>query len=66
MLKSNLIQILQKKYPSLNNNDLELILNLFTKKISEGLKDNKNIEIRGFGTISKKTIKIRIIKYTLR
>ena len=54
MLKSDLLNFLNTKYPSLNNKDLELIVNLFTKKIIIGLKNNSNIELRGFGTFSKK------------
>ena len=53
---------LAKKYPSLNNKDLELIIGLFTKKIVLGLKNNKNIELRGFGTFSKKINKAKYVR----
>ena len=54
MLKSELIIDLQKKYPSLNLIDIELVLNIFFKKIIKSLNENNNVEIRGFGTLSKK------------
>ena len=54
MLKSELISSIQKKYPSLSLNDIEDISKLFFKKILLGLDNGQNIEIRGFGTFSKK------------
>ena len=62
MLKSNIIEILHKKYPNLNQNDVELIIKIFTKKIVNSLKTGNNIEIRGFGTISKKENKEKMVR----
>ena len=62
MLKSELITKLQNKYSSLNINDLEKILDLFLNKILNGLKDSKKIEIRGFGTFSKKENKEKFVR----
>ena len=62
MLKSELIIDLQKKYPSLNLIDIELILNIFFKKIIKSLNENNNIEIRGFGTLSKKINKAKYVR----
>lgn len=62
MLKSDLLLSIQKKYPTLNNNDIELILSLFFKKIFNSLKDNQNIEIRGFGTLTKKINKEKFVR----
>ena len=62
MLKSELIIDLQKKYPSLNLIDIELILNIFFKKIVKSLKENNNVEIRGFGTLSKKINKAKYVR----
>ena len=59
MLKSELIIDLQKKYPSLSSVDIELILKIFFKKIIKSLKESSNVEIRGFGTISKKINKAK-------
>ena len=62
MLKSNIIDILQKKHQNLNQNDIELIIKIFTKKIINSLKEGKKIEIRGFGTISKKNNKEKMVR----
>jgi len=62
MLKSELIIDLQKKYPSLNLIDIELILNIFFKKIIKSLNENNNVEIRGFGTLSKKINKAKYVR----
>ena len=62
MLKSDLLLTLQSKYPSLNNNDIELIISLFFKKIYKSLNQNNNIEIRGFGTFSKKINKEKYVR----
>ena len=62
MLKSGLILKIQNKYPSLSLNDVEKVLNLFLKKIFVGLQNDQNIEIRGFGTISKKNNKEKYVR----
>jgi len=62
MLKSDLILLIQKKYPSLNLNDIEFISNLFFKKIINSLKEGKNIEIRGFGTLKRKVNKEKFVR----
>ena len=62
MLKSELFTTLNKKYPSLSLSDIELILNLFFKKITNSLQNNQKIEIRGFGTISKKVNKAKYVR----
>ena len=54
MLRSELILKIQNKYTSLRLSDIENILDLFLKKIFLGLQNNQNIEIRKFGTFSKK------------
>ena len=62
MLKSNIIDILQQNNKNLNQNDIEIILKIFTKKIVNSLKNGNNIEIRGFGTISKKENKEKMVR----
>ena len=54
MLKSEIIEKLQKKNNNLSNYDIELILKIFFKKIISSLKVCNTIEIRGFGTFKKK------------
>ena len=62
MLKSDLLLSIQKKYPTLSSNDIELIINLFFKKIYQSLNQNKNVEIRGFGTLAKKINKEKFVR----
>ena len=57
MHKPKLIRKLVKKNPELNLKDSEEILNIFTQCIHRSLLDNKNIELRGFGTFFIKKIK---------
>ncbi len=62
MLRSELILKIQNKYTSLGLNDIENILDLFLKKIFLGLQNNQNIEIRKFGTFSKKINKAKYVR----
>ena len=62
MLKSELLSIIHKKYPTLSADDIETISNIFFKKIIEGLKNNQKIEIRGFGTLTKKENKAKFVR----
>ena len=62
MLKSKLVIDLQKKFPSLSSIDIELILKIFFKKIIKSLNENNNVEIRGFGTLSKKINKAKYVR----
>ena len=62
MLKSDLILSINKNYSSLSHNDIELITDFFFKKIIESLKEDKNLEIRGFGTFSKKINKEKYVR----
>tara|TARA_Y100001970_G_scaffold72248_1_gene91693 strand:- start:915 stop:1202 length:288 start_codon:yes stop_codon:yes gene_type:complete len=62
MLKSDLILNLSKKHNNLNLNDIELIANIFFKKIIKELNEDNNIEIRGFGTLKKKVNKSKFVR----
>ena len=62
MIKSELILKLHKKYSSLSLNDIEKILDLFLNNILKGLQNNQKIEIRGFGTFSKKINKEKFVR----
>ena len=62
MLKSELISNIQKKHRNLSQNDIELITNLFFKKITKSLNEDNNIEIRGFGTFRKKISKAKEVR----
>ena len=62
MLKSELIITLNKKHRALSSSDIEDILDLFFNKIKEGLNNDKNIELRGFGTFKKKINKAKYVR----
>ena len=62
MLKSQILEILQKKHNNLNSEDIEDLFNIFIKKISSSLRKGQNIEIRGFGTLSRKINKEKIVR----
>ena len=62
MLKSELVIALNKRHRELNANDIEHILDLFFNKIKEGLNNNQNIELRGFGTFRKKINKAKYVR----
>jgi nucleoid DNA-binding protein len=48
MLKSDILKKLELKHKNLSESDIEQIFNIFIKKIVCALKDNKNIELRGW------------------
>ena len=62
MLKSQILNKLYSKHKNLKEGDIEHIFDIFIKKIVESLKEGKNIEIRGFGTISKKINKEKFVR----
>ena len=49
MSRSKIIKKLKNKNPELNKTELEMILDTFSKSISEALNKGKTVEIRGFG-----------------
>jgi integration host factor subunit beta len=57
MLKSDILKKLEIKHHNLSASDIEQIFNIFIKKIVSALKEDKNIELRGFGTLKKKVNK---------
>ncbi|OUW96209.1 MAG: hypothetical protein CBD97_01840 [Pelagibacteraceae bacterium TMED237] len=62
MLKSQIIDKLHEKYSNLKVEDIESIFDNFIKILVNNLKEGKNIEIRGFGTISKKLNKEKFVR----
>ena len=62
MLKSEILLELGKKYKNFKPEEVESIFDLFIKKITNSLKEDKNIELRGFGTISKKINKEKFVR----
>ena len=62
MLKSDILTKLGVKHQNLSENDIEQVLNIFIKKIISALKDDKNVELRGFGTLKKKINKAKQVR----
>ena len=62
MLKSDIIKKLELKHQNLSESDIEQIFNIFIKKIINALKDDKNVELRGFGTLKKKINKAKQVR----
>ena len=62
MLKSQILEKLHNKYNNFKIEDIENLFEIFINKISASLKDGRNIEIRGFGTISRKLNKEKIVR----
>ena len=62
MLKSDILKKLEQRQKNLNEEDIEQVFNIFTKKIISALNDGKNVEIRGFGTLKKKINKAKLVR----
>ncbi len=62
MLKSQILEKLHQKHRNLNPTDIETVFEIFIKKIINSLKNGNKIEIRGFGTISKKLNKEKYVR----
>ena len=62
MLKSQVLEKLQKKHNNLSIEDIEILFEIFLKKITGSLKVGNNIEIRGFGTLSRKINKGKFVR----
>ena len=57
MSRPYLIKKLKEKFPELNKLELQKILDTFNESIESALKNNKNLELRRFGTFFLKKIK---------
>ena len=62
MLKSDVLKKLELKHKNLSESDIEQIFNIFIKKIISALKSDKNVELRGFGTLKKKVNKAKQVR----
>ena len=62
MLKSDILKKLELKHENLSESDIEQVFSIFVKKIVSALKDDKNIELRGFGTLKKKVNKAKQVR----
>ncbi|CEI85206.1 integration host factor subunit beta [Ehrlichia minasensis] len=59
MLKSHLVQHISKKNPSLSEEIVSKILNIFFSLIIEYLKNGYRVELRGFGSFTVRSYNIK-------
>ncbi len=57
MSRLEFIKQFKKKEPNLNHLEISNLIDIFCKIIQKALKDNKKVEIRGFGTFFIKKTK---------
>ena len=62
MLKSTILEKLHSKHKNLKPQDIENIIEIFLNKITKSLIEGSNIELRGFGTLSKKSNKEKFVR----
>ena len=62
MLKSEILDKLHIKHNNLKYEDIETLFNIFIKKMTQSLKSGQNIEMRGFGTLSRKINKEKFVR----
>ena len=62
MLKSQILDKLNKKYSNFSPTDIENLFEIFIKKLVSSLKEGNNIEFRGFGTLSRKINKEKTVR----
>ena len=57
MSRPEIIKLLKKNNPKLDQSEIESIIDIFTECIRNALIEQQNVEIRGFGTFFIKRIK---------
>ena len=62
MLKSQILEKLHKKHNNLSSEDIDYLFKIFIKKMSISLHNGQNIEIRGFGTLSRRINKEKMVR----
>ena len=57
--RSNIEAYIQKQLPNISNNHIKLSIDLIINQIVEAVAMGEKVEIRGFGTFSKKYVRPR-------
>ena len=57
--RSDIELSLKKEFPNLNKSEISIALNIIFESITEAVALDEKVEIRGFGTFSKKYIRPR-------
>ena len=60
MTKNELIKKIAEKYKTYSRNDIALVVHTILDSMTEAMKNNERIEIRGFGTFAIRERKSRI------
>jgi|GEM_PF-700145 integration host factor subunit beta len=60
MIKSELVKILNSKFPELSNEDVSACVAYILAAITNSVANNNRVELRGFGTFSGSLLKDRI------
>ena len=59
LTRSNIEASLKKQFPDLSNNEITEAIDIILESIVEAVALDEKVEIRGFGTFSKKLIRPR-------
>ncbi|RPD37749.1 integration host factor subunit beta [Candidatus Liberibacter solanacearum] len=65
MIKSSLIDIIAKKNPQINHQDVEKMVNLLLEEMTKALANGGRVEIRGFGAFSVRKRSARLARAPL-
>ena len=57
MSRAEIVKKLKKKKPELNKSELEAIIDVFIKSITNALKEDKIVQIRNFGNFYTRKLK---------
>ena len=57
MSRPQLIKKLKEKNPKINHSELEIVIDTFCGTIEKALVEERNVEIRGFGSFLVKKVK---------
>ena len=57
MSRAEIVKKLKKKKPELNKSELEAIIDVFVKSITNALKEDKIVQIRNFGNFYTRKLK---------
>ena len=57
--RSDIESFIQKQLPHISNNKIKLSIDLIINQLVEAVAMDKKVEIRGFGTFSKKHVRPR-------
>ncbi len=62
MTKSELVKILKEKHPKLQLKEVNSLVDIFFDSLTQSLKKQDRVEIRGFGTFSLRKRKARLAR----